>query len=136
MKKEWTLFELLGRFPDLDPYTGAVLRCARTARCTGSVHLIAWPASEFLLTCLHQWPLGLTSARTSALDASLLRGLVKGAARIEHPPWRAHIVCEKIDYVPGKTTAESVESAMIEAIECVVSRGEWIVEGSPPTELA
>ena len=148
MKRQWTLAEL-GEFLRLfPPYSGAVLRCVRAAHGQGTfirkknaealcdVALQAWPAESFLLTCTYEWPEGVRAVEAEDLDRALLQGVVEGAGQVEQPPWRASIVCPSVVYKAGLTNANAVRIAASLAVQDLVDHGEWIVEGSPPSDVA
>jgi len=149
MKSEWTLAELLALNPELDPYSGAVLRCVRPAKGQGRyiketvgqrqfahVKLEAWPSSVFSLSCRHQWPKEVPLDEADALDLALLRGVLEGAGRVEHPPWRSRIACTSVEYVHGATSVVGVSVAASLAVSDLVDTGQWVIDGEPPEELA
>jgi hypothetical protein len=151
MKRYWTLAELgelFRLFPPDAARCGAVLRCVRAARGEGrfirkknregfcGVTLQAWPADEFSLTCTYEWPAGVRPVEAEDLDRALLQGVVEGAGEVEQPPWRASIVCPAVIYKAGLTNADAVRSAASLAVQDLVDHGEWIVEGSPPKDVA
>jgi hypothetical protein len=150
MKRSWTLSELgelLRLFPGAELYPRAVLRCVRGARGRGrfveqrkqeafcDVTLQAWPADSFSLACTYDWPKGVSAAEAETLDRALLQGVVEGASRAEHPPWRASIVCTDVVYKAGLTNANAVRVAASVAVQDLVKHGDWIVEGQP-TDVA
>lgn len=97
---------------------------------------MAWPAREFSLRCLHRWPESVAQDEADRLDEALLRGLLRGSEAVEHPPWSAAFVCESVAYRARLTSPQSVESAARQAMEIVVSRGQWVVERVIPQESA
>ena len=149
MKRNWTLAELLSMFPRADPYSEAVLRCVRASRGQGrfvkevrnrerfaDVTLQAWPAHTFSLACTHEWPEGVSATEAEDLDRALLQGLVEGAYKAEQPPWRSSIVCTAVGYKTGLTNANAVRVAASLAVQDLVDHGEWVVDGSPPEDVA
>ena len=149
MKRNWTLAELLSLFPGVEFDSAAVLRCVRGARGQGrylkqvrshegfaAVTLQAWPAQSFSLACTHEWPEAVSSVEAEDLDRALLQGLVEGAARVDLPPWRASIVCTAVGYESGLTNSTAVRVAASLALQDLVDHGEWVVEGSPPEDVA
>jgi hypothetical protein len=149
MKRNWTLDELaqlLRLFPET--YTGAVLRCVRAARGQGrflreghrqafcDVSLQAWPADSFSVTCAYDWPDEVGAPEAEDLDRALLQGLVEGAGQLELPPWRSTIVCTNVVYKAGFTNPAAVRVAASLAVQDLVAHGEWVVDGSPPEDVA
>jgi len=152
MRRIWTLAELgelLRLFPVEAARSGAVLRCVRGASGQGrvvkktkngeafcDVTLQAWPAESFSLACTYEWPDGVGAAEAETLDRALLQGVVEGAGQVEQPPWRASIVCPAVVYKSGLTNADTVRVAASLALQDLVDHGEWVVEGSPPKDIA
>jgi len=109
------------------------VNAGRNAFC--GITLQAWPAESFLFSCTFQWP-EVDTVQAETLDRALLQGLLEGAARVEQPPWGASIVCPAVDYEPGARYALAVRVATSLAVQDLVNHGEWVVEGSPPKDVA